>query len=77
MRGDEARQQELEQQEQEETVAYFTDEDGNETKFHIYADEDVVFVNLTSCTKNFSLRLEKQQAEKMQELLTNALRRAK
>jgi hypothetical protein len=73
----EAYQQELEQMEYEETVAHLKDEYGNEVVAHIWSDDEEVFINFSAFPINFTLTLEKQQAEKVQELLTNALRRAK
>jgi nucleoid DNA-binding protein len=70
-------QQQLEQMEYEETTAYLLDQYDNEVKAHIWSDEDTVFINFGTFNINFSLSLEKQQAEKVLELLTNALRRAK
>jgi nucleoid DNA-binding protein len=69
-------QQQLEQMEYEETTAYLLDQYDNEVKAHIWSDEDTVFINFGTFNINFSLSLEKQQAEKVLELLTNALRRA-
>jgi nucleoid DNA-binding protein len=69
-------QQQLEQMEYEETTAYLLDQYDNEVKAHIWSDDDTVFINFGTFNINFSLSLEKQQAEKVLELLTNALRRA-
>jgi nucleoid DNA-binding protein len=69
-------QQQLEQMEYEETTAYLLDQYDHEVKAHIWSDEDAVFINFGTFNINFSLSLEKQQAEKVLELLTNALRRA-
>lgn len=77
MTAAEAHQQELEQMEYEETTAHLTDEYGHEIKAHIWSDEDAVFINFGNWPLSFTVTLEKQQAEKVHELLTNALRRAK
>jgi hypothetical protein len=76
MRAAEAHQQELEQMEYEETTAHLIDEYGHEIKVNIWSDEDSVFVNLVNWPMSFTVTLQKQQAEKVHELLTNALRRA-
>ena len=73
----EAYQQQLEERELEETTAYLKDEYGRETRLHIWADDETVFINISNGPLNFTVTFEKQQAEKVQELLTNALRRAK
>ena len=73
----EAYQQQLEERELEETTAYLKDEYGRETRLHIWADDETVFINISNWPLNFTVTFEKQQAEKVQELLTNALRRAK
>ena len=73
----EAHQQELEQMEYEETTAYIKDQDGHEIRAHIWADDETVFINFSNYPVSFSLHLEKQGTEKVIELLTNALRRAK
>ena len=73
----EAYQQELEERELEETTAHLKDQYGRETRVQIWADDDVVFINFGNWPLSFTVTLEKQQAEKVQELLTNALRRAK
>ena len=73
----EAHQQQLEEREFEETTAYLKDEYGRETRLHIWADDETVFINISNWPLNFTVTLEKQQAEKVHELLTNALRRAK
>lgn len=71
----EAHQQELEQIEYEQTVAHLQDEYGHEIKAHIWADDETVFVNLGAYPLGFSIHLNKDQAGKVLELLTNALRR--
>ena len=76
MTAAERHQEELEQMEYEETVAHLQDEYGNEIKAHIWSDVETIFVNFSNYPVSFSLHLEKQQAEKVHELLTNALRRA-
>jgi len=76
MTAAERHQEELEQMEYEETVAHLKDEYGNEIKAHIWSDVETIFVNFSNYPVSFSLHLEKQQAEKVHELLTNALRRA-
>ena len=73
----EAYQQELEERELEETTAHLKGEYGRETRLHIWADDETVFINISNWPLNFTVTFEKQQAEKVQELLTNALRRAK
>jgi len=73
----EAHQQELEQMEYEETTAYLKDQGGYEIRALIWADDETIFVNFSNYPVSFSLHLEKQGAEKVIELLTNALRRAK
>ena len=73
----ERHQEELEQMEYEQTVANFKDELGRETRFHIWSDDETVFINISSWPQSFTVTLEMQQAERMHELLTNALRRAK
>ena len=73
----EAYQQQLEERELEETTAHLKDQYGRETRVQIWADDDVVFINFGNWPLSFTVTLEKQQAEKVQELLTNALRRAK
>ena len=73
----EAYQQELEEREFKETTAYLKDEYGRETRLHIWSDDETVFINISNWPLNFTVTFEKQQAEKVQELLTNALRRAK
>ena len=70
-------QQQLEERELEETTAHLKDEYGRETRLHIWADDETVFINISNWPLNFTVTFEKQQAEKVQELLTNALRRAK
>ena len=77
MTAAEYHQQQLEERELEETTAYLKDEYGRETRLHIWADDETVFINISNWPLNFTVTLEKQQAEKVQELLTNALRRAK
>lgn len=69
-------QQQLEQQEQSETSIYLKDKYGRETRAHIWSDYDEVFINLSNWPLNFTVTLEKQQAQKVHDLLTNALRRA-
>ena len=76
MTAAERHQEELEQMEYEETTAHLKDEYGNEIKAHIWSDVETIFVNFSNYPVSFSLHLEKQQAEKVHELLTNALRRA-
>ena len=76
MTAAERHQQELEHMEYEETVAHLKDEYGNEIKAHIWSDVETIFVNFSNYPVSFSLHLEKQGAEKVIELLTNALRRA-
>ena len=77
MTAAEYHQQQLEERELEETTAYLKDEYGRETRLHIWADDETVFINISNWPLNFTVTLEKQQAEKVQELLTNALKRAK
>jgi hypothetical protein len=69
-------QQQLEEQEYSETVAHLKDEYGRETRVHIWSDEDTVFMNIGNWPLSFTVTFGKQQAEKVHELLTNALRRA-
>ena len=76
MTAAEAHQQELEQMEYEETVAHLEDQYGHKIMAHIWTDAETVFVNFSNYPVSFSLHLEKHQAEKVLELLTNALRRA-
>jgi len=76
MRAAEAHQQQLEQMEYEETTAHLIDEYGHEIKANIWSDEDSVFINFVNWPMSFTVTLQKQQAEKVHELLTNALRRA-
>ena len=73
----EAYQQQLEEREFEETTDHLKDEYGRETRLHIWSDDETVFINISNWPLNFTVTFEKQQAEKVQELLTNALRRAK
>jgi hypothetical protein len=73
----ERHQEELEQMEYEETTAYLKYQHGYEIKVHIWADDETIFVNFSNYPVSFSLHLEKRGAEKVIELLTNALRRAK
>ena len=73
----ERHQEELEQMEYEETTAYLKDQYGHEIMAHIWADDETIFVNFSNYPVSFSLHLEKQGVEKVIELLTNALRRAK
>ena len=70
-------QQQLEERELEETTAHLKDQYGRETRVQIWADDDVVFINFGNWPLSFTVTLEKQQAEKVHGLLTNALRRAK
>ena len=77
MTAAEYHQQQLEERELEETTAHLKDQYGRETRVQIWADDDVVFINFGNWPLSFTVTLEKQQAEKVQELLTNALRRAK
>ena len=72
----EAHQQQLEQQEQAETAVYLRDKYGRETRAHIWSDYDEVFINFSNWPLNFTVTLERQQAQKVHDLLTNALRRA-
>ena len=77
MTAAEAHQQELEQMEYEETTAFLKDQHGHEIITHIWSDDETIYVNFSNYPVSFSLHLEKQGAEKVIELLTNALRRAK
>jgi len=77
MTAAERHQEELEQMEYEETVAYLEDQYGHKIMAHIWTDVETIFVNFSNYPVSFSLHLEKQQAEKVHELLTNALRRVK
>ena len=76
MTAAEHHQQQLEEQEYSETVAHLKDEYGRETRVHIWSDEDTVFMNIVNWPLSFTVTFGKQQAEKVHELLTNALRRA-
>jgi len=70
-----AHQQQLEQQEQEESV-YLRDDDNHEIHLHIWGDEDSVYVNLRNWPVSMSVTLTAKQAQKMVQMLNNALRRA-
>lgn len=70
-----AHQQQLEQQEQEESV-YLRDDDNHEIHLHIWGDEDSVYVNLRNWPVSMSVNLTAKQAQKMVQMLNNALRRA-
>ena len=76
MNAGEYHQQQLEEQEYKQTVAHLKDEYGREIRAHIWSDDDTVFININNWPVSFTVTLEKQQAEKVHELLTNALRRA-
>lgn len=73
----ERHQEELEQMEYEETTADLKDQHGYKIRAHIWTDNETVFMNFSNYPVSFSLHLEKQGTEKVIELLTNALRRAK
>ena len=70
-------QQQLEQQELEEQVAYIYDEFDYETKLHIWGCQDTIFVDVNTNSMHFSLHLSVDQADIMARLLNNALRRAR
>lgn len=73
MRADEAHQQQLEQQE-EETTALLQNGYGQDVKAHIWGDDETVFINFSTYPLSLSLHLEKHQAEKIVEMLNNAMR---
>lgn len=69
-------QQQLEQEE-EETTALLQNGYGQDVKAHIWGDEETVFINFSTYPLSLSLHLEKHQAEKIVEMLNNAMRGAK
>jgi hypothetical protein len=68
-------QQEMEQQEQEDSV-YLKDDNDHEIHLHIWGDEDSVYVSLRNWPVSMSVNLTAKQAQKMVVMLNNALRRA-